>query len=109
MHHDAITNSSAHYNHFAYRTKVADFNGDGLDDIVSASMGVIQRLPGQDPYTRWERIPLLLNIGDGKFIDASSNIEGQEDGVSPPVGHSFGHVQKSALQEEILRLLVLLY
>ena len=89
--HDAITNSSAHYNHFAYRTKVADFNGDGLDDIVSASMGVIQRLPGQDPYTRWERIPLLLNIGDGKFIDASSNIEGQEDGVSPPVGHSFGH------------------
>lgn len=89
--HDAITTPSAHYNHFAYRTKVADFNGDGLDDIVSASMGVIQRLPGQAPYTRWERIPLLINLGDGKFYDASTNIEGQEDGTSSPEGHSFGH------------------
>jgi len=89
--HDAITTSSAHYNHFAYRTKVADFNGDGLDDIVSASMGVVQRLPGQASYTRWERIPLLINLGDGKFYDASTNIEGQEDGISPPEGHSFGH------------------
>ena len=89
--HDAITTPSAHYNHFAYRTKVADFNGDGLDDIVSASMGVIQRLPGQAPYTRWERIPLLINLGDGNFYDASNNIEGQEDGTSSPEGHSFGH------------------
>ena len=89
--HDAITTPSAHYNHFAYRTKVADFNGDGLDDIVSASMGVIQRLPGQAPYTRWERIPLLINLGEGKFYDASTNIEGQEDGTSSPEGHSFGH------------------
>ncbi len=89
--HDAIVSSSAHYNHFAYRTEVADFNGDGMDDIVSASMGVIQRLPGQEPYTRWERIPLLLNQGDGKFYDASTNIEGQEDGISPPVGHGFSH------------------
>ena len=88
---DAFTSNSVHYNHFAYRTKVADFNGDGYDDIVSASMGVIQRLPGQDPYTRWERIPLLLNTGEGKFYDASTNIEGQEDGVSPPEGHTFGH------------------
>ena len=89
--HEAITTPSAHYNHFAYRTKVADFNGDGLDDIVSASMGVIQRLPGQPSYTRWERIPLLINLGNGQFYDASTNIEGQEDGVSPPDGHSFGH------------------
>ena len=41
---------------------VKDFNNDGYDDIVSASMGVIQRLPGQDPYTRWEKIPLLFKI-----------------------------------------------
>ena len=54
-------------------------------------MGVIQRLPGQDPYTRWEKIPLLFNTGDGQFYDASSNIEGQEDGSSPPEGHTFGH------------------
>ena len=89
--HEAIASSTAHNNHFAYRTKTADFNGDGLDDIVSASMGVIQRLPGQDPYTRWERIPLLLSLGDGRFYDASTNIEGQEDNISPPEGHSFGH------------------
>ena len=60
-----------------------------INDIVSA-LWDFQRLPGQDPYTRWERIPLLLNTGDGKFYDASTNIEGQEDGVSP-VGHTFGH------------------
>ena len=89
--HEAIASSTAHNNHFAYRTKTADFNGDGLDDIVSASMGVIQRLPGQDPYTRWERIPLLLSLGDGRFYDASTNIEGQEDNISPPEGHAFGH------------------
>ena len=89
--HEAVASSTAHNNHFAYRTKTADFNGDGLDDIVSASMGVIQRLPGQDPYTRWERIPLLLSLGDGKFYDASTKIEGQEDNISPPEGHSFGH------------------
>ena len=88
---NAFTSNSVHYNHFAYRTIVEDFNNDGYDDIVSASMGVIQRLPGQDPYTRWEKIPLLFNTGDGQFYDASTNIEGQEDGVSPPVGHSFGH------------------
>ena len=89
--HEAITSPTAHNNHMAYRTKIADFNGDGLDDIISSSMGVIQRLPGQDPYTRWERIPLLLSLGDGRFYDASSNIEGQEDNISPPEGHSFGH------------------
>ena len=89
--HEAFKSSSAHYNHFAYRTKVADFNNDGILDIISASMGVIQRLPGQDPYTRWERIPLMYGLGNGEFYDASTNIEGQEDGVSSPVGHSFGH------------------
>ena len=89
--HEAVASSTAHNNHMAYRTLTADFNGDGLDDIVSASMGVIQRLPGQDAYTRWERIPLLLSLGDGRFYDASTNIEGQEDNISPPEGHSFGH------------------
>ena len=88
---NAFTSNSVHNNHFAYRTIVEDFNNDGYDDIVSASMGVIQRLPGQDPYTRWEKIPLLFNTGDGQFYDASSNIEGQEDGSSPPEGHTFGH------------------
>ncbi len=86
-----ISTPSIHNVHFAYRTLTADFNNDGIDDIVSASMGVIKRLPNNEYYTRWDRIPLLLSSGNGTFYDASTNIEGQEDGVSPPNGHTFGH------------------
>ena len=89
--HQALESNSIHYNHFAYRAKVADFNNDGYDDFASASMGLNQRLPGQDSNVRWERIPLILNNGDGTFYDASFNIEGQEDRVSPPQGHTFSH------------------
>ncbi len=32
----------------------------------------------------------LIN-SDGTYYDASTNIEGQEDGISPPEGHTFGH------------------
>ena len=68
-----------------------DFNGDGIKDIISASMGKIERNPDGNFFTRWERIPLLLSNSDGTYIDASTNIEGQEDGISPPEGHTFGH------------------
>ncbi len=43
-----------------YRTMMEDFNGDGIKDIISASMGKIERNPDGNPFTRWERIPLLL-------------------------------------------------
>lgn len=86
-----ITTPSIQNKHFAYRTKAIDFNGDNIDDIVSASMGVIKRLPDGSYFTKWESIPLLLSSGVGSYYDATKNIEGQEDGISPPEGHSFGH------------------
>ena len=88
---DIITTPSIQNKHFAYRTIAADFNGDNIDDIVSASMGVIKRNPDGSYYTKWESIPLLLSSGVGSYYDATRNIEGQEDGISPPNGHSFGH------------------
>jgi len=88
---DIITTPSIQNKHFAYRTIAADFNGDNIDDIVSASMGVIKRIPDGSYYTRWESIPLLLSSGIGSYYDATKNIEGQEDGINPPDGHGFGH------------------
>ena len=88
---DYIATPSIQQKHFAYRTIAADFNGDNIDDIVSASMGVIKRNPDGSYYTRWESIPLLLSNSIGNYYDATTNIEGQEDGVSPPEFHSFGH------------------
>ena len=88
---DRILSSSINDILMPYRTMMGDLNGDGVKDIVSASMGKIERNPGVNPITRWERIPLLLSNPDGTYFDASTNIEGQEDGLSPPEGHTFGH------------------
>ena len=89
--YDRILSSSIHDVLMPYRTMMEDFNGDGIKDIISASMGKIERNPDGNSFTRWERIPLLLSNSDGTYYDASTNIEGQEDGISPPVGHTFGH------------------
>ena len=89
--HDRILSSSIHDVLMPYRTMMEDFNGDGIKDIISASMGKIERNPDGNSFTRWERIPLLLSNSDGTYYDASTNIEGQEDGISPPEGHTFGH------------------
>jgi len=88
---DRILSSSIHDVIMPYRTMMEDFNGDGIKDIISASMGKIERLPDGNSTTRWERIPLLLSLPDGTYFDASTNIEGQEDGISPPEGYGFGH------------------
>ena len=88
---DRILSSSIHDVLMPYRTMMEDFNGDGIKDIISASMGKIERLPDGNSITRWERIPLLLSLPDGTYFDASTNIEGQEDGISPPEGYGFGH------------------
>ena len=88
---DYIKTPSIQQKHFAYRTIAADFNGDKIDDIVSASMGVIKRNPDGTNFTRWESIPLMLSSGVGNYYDATTNIEGQEDGISPPEYHTFGH------------------
>ena len=89
--HDAFINSSSHNNHHPYRTIVADFNGDGFDDFVSVGSGVSAISANGDANNIWQRIPLMINTGDGKFIDSSTNIEGQEDGFSPVEGMDYGH------------------
>ena len=91
MDNERILSSTIHDVLMPYRTMMEDFNGDGIKDIISASMGKIERNPNGNSFTRWERIPLLLSNSDGNYYDASTNIEGQEDGISPPVGHTFGH------------------
>jgi len=91
MDNERILSSTIHDVLMPYRTMMKDFNGDGIKDIISASMGKIERNPNGNSFTRWERIPLLLSNSDGNYYDASTNIEGQEDGISPPVGHTFGH------------------
>lgn len=75
---------------FAYRTAVADFNMDGVPDIVAASMGMIKRNPDGTFTNVWEPIPLALSTPEGKLRDASGNIQGQESG-GLPAGFSFGH------------------
>jgi len=89
--HDAIIDVRSQNHHHAARTLVADFNGDGLDDIVSAGAGVSDVRPDGSGYNIWQRLPLMYNVGDGKFVDASNNIEGQEDGVSVVRGKDFSH------------------
>jgi hypothetical protein len=81
--------------HFAYRTSVADFNGDGADDIVIGTMmnpNSPERLPGVKYQPISDPIVLLLSQPGGKMIDSSARIEGQESGAAPKgrVG-SFSH------------------
>jgi len=75
--------------YFPYRVMTSDFNNDGTDDIVAASMGMIKRNSDGTHVTEYEQIPLTLSQ-ENKFIDGSSNIEGQKD-TGLPLGYSFGH------------------
>lgn len=76
--------------HMNYRTHAADFNGDGRDDLVIASMAQgAQKNPAANADLR-EPITLLLSTPSGKMVDASRNIQGQEQG-GVPEGYSFGH------------------
>ena len=75
--------------YFPYRVMTSDFNNDGTDDIVAASMGMIKRNSDGTHVTEYEQIPLTLSQ-ENKFIDGSSNIEGQQD-TGLPLGYSFGH------------------
>jgi len=74
----------------AYRIKTADFNQNGRPDIVAGSMGMIMRNPDGTSTTLFEPIPLLLSNDDGTYYDATTNIEGQENGGLPE-GFSFSH------------------
>ena len=57
---------------------VADYNGDGLDDVASSPAGLNPITPGI--ARKMEPIPLLLSGTGGAFGDATANIQGQENG-----------------------------
>lgn len=76
--------------HMNYRAYAADFNGDGRDDLLIASMSQgAQNNPTPNADLR-EPITLLLSTPSGKLVDATKNIQGQELG-GVPEGYSFGH------------------
>lgn len=76
--------------HMGYRLAVADFNGDGIDDFVQTSMGLIERLPSGLTRDIWEPITLVLSQRGVGLREASTNIQGQENG-GVPTGFTFGH------------------
>ena len=75
---------------FAYRLAIADFNGDGVDDIFGGSMGKQVRLEDDtQSYIRPYPHLLLLSNEDGQFQDKSSNIEDMNNGEDQKCG--FAH------------------
>jgi hypothetical protein len=79
-----------------YRTVVADFNGDGRDDLMISTMGLVKRDPSEPTGFKnsFEPIAYLLSQPNGKLKDASHLIEGQENG-GLPTGYNFGHDMSS--------------
>ena len=81
--------------HFLYRMTVNDFNSDGRDDLFVGSMGVIMRVKGQEhSLSDYEPNLLLLSTNDGKMMDASNLIEGQENGGMIE-NYTFSHATNS--------------
>ena len=76
--------------HMNYRSLVADFNGDGVDDILISSMPRGMQNNSNTNNNSSEPISLILSDGAGKMFDASANIAGQEKG-GVPQGYTFGH------------------
>ena len=71
--------------HFLYRMAIDDYNKDGIDDIFSVAMGLIQKgvyceLVKNLVYPH----ALLLSTPEGKFRDASSDIEGNTGAPCEP-------------------------
>ena len=71
--------------HFLYRIAVADFNKDGIDDIFSVASGLNQRgVDGENIKRLVYPHALLLSTPEGKFRDASSDIEGNAQAPCDP-------------------------
>jgi len=71
--------------HFLYRIAVADFNKDGIDDIFSVASGLNQRgVDGENIKSLVYPHALLLSTPEGKFRDASSDIEGNAQAPCDP-------------------------
>ena len=82
-------NETAPTHPFAYRLVIADFNNDGTDDVFAGSMGLSYRDPD---YANNFILPypdlLLLSDSSGKMIDASANIDDQNNGEGKECGFS---------------------
>ena len=74
---------------FAYRLAIADYNGDGIDDVFAGSMGLQYRDPD---YSNNFILPypdlLLLSNSDGIFVESSANIDDQNNGEGKLCGFS---------------------
>ena len=74
---------------YAYRLAIADYNGDGIDDIFAGSMGLQYRDPD---YSNNFILPypdlLLLSNSEGIFIESSTNIDDQNNGEGKLCGFS---------------------
>ena len=74
---------------FAYRLAIADYNGDGIDDIFAGSMGLQYR---DSDYSNNFILPfpdlLLLSNSEGIFTESSANIDDQNNGEGKLCGFS---------------------
>ncbi len=73
---------------FAYKPGIADFNLDGVDDVVLGAFGILKRIADGSYQNTWERIPLMVSQGK-QLANFSDRIAGQETGVIP--GFTFAH------------------
>lgn len=82
---NAVMSGAMPLRHMPYRMHSADLNGDKRDDLVMGTMynpNSPERLPGVSYPIISEPIVVLLSTPDGKLIDASSKVEGQENGAA---------------------------
>jgi Ca2+-binding RTX toxin-like protein len=75
--------------HMSYRFGLPDLNRDGTPDYVSSSMGLITRNSDGSYTNRWEAVPVHLSNGSGGWVDATRNVQGQENLQADGFGHDF--------------------
>ncbi|TDP40200.1 VCBS repeat protein [Idiomarina aquatica] len=91
LNNDVIVDHASLKRHQPYRMTVADFNGDGADDIV-VSGGAIPASEEQQAegilFIREERPIMLLSNGEGRLVDASDNVDITVGDGSSAFGHN---------------------
>lgn len=78
----------------AYRIKSADFNGDGVPDIVASSLYQVFDEWDEEraEHERGPELPLLLlSNGEGQLVDASNQLNLDMSGTDDASAYSIGH------------------